>query len=145
MLVPSRNGTRLVAVQLDSSRPRIAWTTGSAERYQYHFKTTSGEVLSSFEAIDSPPDASLLKNHEFLAAPISVAEDLFIMSAADERIWLNCLERSAGSVRWQIPLAADDPVSQASVLMGDTVVPSEARICVSAENLIICSLFRRAC
>lgn len=113
----SDGGTRLVAVRLTPS-PSVAWTVGDAADFDYQFlfsddaDSLHGSLAVAGQSPPSPEEedtdqttvASPFADQHFMGVPLLHRQMLFVLSADEEMIWLNCLTASRGQLLWKRPV-----------------------------------------
>lgn len=97
----SEGGTRLVAIRLHPV-PKIVWTNGTVNGFQYRVRrqNEADAVYIADESGHSKPT----EDQFYLGTPLAYGQQLFVLSADGETIWLNCLNQSSGRTNFRRPL-----------------------------------------
>ncbi len=139
-------GTRLVAVQL-SSPPRVIWSVGGRDAFDYEFTAGANAQASTQPAQTREHDAAGLtgdpfRQQRFLGVPLIHDQSLFVISSDGEQLFLNSLNRSSGRLSWRQPLTFDDGAADERRYSGGATARSSelSALCGVADDSVICSL-----
>lgn len=120
------NGDRLVAISR-TDPPSIAWTVGSMDTFDYEVKSispkrsgvTQNRLKINSDRIDSdenetdvPKPVLNFQGHRFLGPPLIHEQNLYVLTADEEVIWLNCLAKGTGRLLYRQMIADIDAPSQ---------------------------------
>lgn len=158
----SIGGTRLVAVAL-GKEPRVAWTAGDTEPFDYAVQIGANSNSDSFSArssaaVDShqPFDTTAavsdkegqmvaerpFAGHHFMGVPQVYDQMLFVLSSNTETVWLNCLAEATGRLLWQHPVTflndATDGPRGGLLVQADPVYG--ASLCGISGDTVVCAL-----
>ena len=141
-------GTRLVAIQLHPV-PKIAWTVGDADDFAYQIQNRpDGESLPVAIGHDNqghvkPTESeSAFRSQYFPGVPLVHDQMLFVMSADEETIWLNCLTEATGRLLWRVPVTyqyESQPAGRGRFLVLSEPIPG-ASLCGVDGETVVCAL-----
>ncbi|MEZ6032375.1 MAG: PQQ-binding-like beta-propeller repeat protein [Planctomycetaceae bacterium] len=149
--------SRLVAIRhrADSDLPYVAWQIGDGAAYAYQpvrhpDVATSGDVSQKTPVISSatseaqgvhgvaPISEHPWRGHRFLSPPTGEGTRLFVLTASDNQVFLNCLQRNTGRLQWRQPLAYGDDNSVS--VIDASIFAKRASICLVDQEVVVCSL-----
>ncbi|MEJ7592766.1 MAG: PQQ-binding-like beta-propeller repeat protein [Planctomycetaceae bacterium] len=148
--------SRLVALRgADGAVPTVAWQVGDGQTFQYGPVAKVDSIQSSTPALSSGAhdtetaalevsgDAAEVSDktwsgHRFLSPPTGEGTRLFVLTQSDTQVYLNCLQRSTGSLLWRQPLAYTD--DKAPAFPDKSIFTKRTSTCVISGETIVCSL-----
>ena len=156
-------GTRLVAVHL-GPEPHVAWTAGDSSEFSYRFEVPAAHTAANQSAGDvakpatgDSPEASdtasaaedtVSENltlqaapERFIGVPLACDQRLYVLTADEEIVWLNCLTRSTGRPIWKEPLIYhEDPGQGRRTTYRSHRHLSGASLCGIDGDVVVCTL-----
>ena len=151
-LVRKPVASRLVALRrVDGAVPMVAWQIGDGQPYPY-------DPVAKVALVEAPPapvtDAIMAApfaignntevpdetwlGHRFLSPPTGQGTRLFVLTQNDTQIFLNCLHRNTGQLRWRLPLAYTDENSLA--FPDKSIFTRRTSTCMVSGETIVCGL-----
>jgi outer membrane protein assembly factor BamB len=137
-------GSRLVAVALRTqSEPVVAWIAGEQPDAPYGIvDDVSMADHATQDQLSRPAgeddQASGLEGHLFYSAPCGDSAHVYILTVAEDQVWLNSLQKSTGQLVWQQPICMK-PDSLVGVESG-WVTNAATGSCVQVRDTIICCI-----
>lgn len=149
--------SRLVAVRhrADPDVPYVAWQIGDGATYAYQ-PVKNPDVAKAREAARkafvissaasapqgieeiTPISDQPWTGHRFLSPPAGEGTRLFVLTASENQVFLNCLHRNTGRLQWRQPLAYGDDNSVS--VIDASIFAKRASVCLVNHDVVVCSL-----